>query len=34
VRLKQVDIIATNGVVHAIDAVIMPKNWQLHAAAA
>jgi uncharacterized surface protein with fasciclin (FAS1) repeats len=34
VRLKQVDMIATNGVVHAIDAIIMPKNWQLHAAAA
>jgi uncharacterized surface protein with fasciclin (FAS1) repeats len=34
VRLKQVDMIATNGVVHSIDAVIMPKNWQLHAAAA
>jgi uncharacterized surface protein with fasciclin (FAS1) repeats len=32
--VKQVDIAATNGVVHAIDAVIMPKNWQLLAAAA
>ncbi len=34
VRLKQVDLIATNGVIHMIDAVIMPKNWQLLAAAA
>jgi uncharacterized surface protein with fasciclin (FAS1) repeats len=34
VRLKQADIIATNGVIHMIDAVIMPKNWQLLAAAA
>jgi uncharacterized surface protein with fasciclin (FAS1) repeats len=29
-----VDIVATNGIVHAIDAVILPKNWQLLAAAA
>jgi uncharacterized surface protein with fasciclin (FAS1) repeats len=34
VRLKQVDLIATNGVIHMIDAVIMPKNWQLLATAA
>jgi len=34
VRIKQADIIATNGVIHMIDAVIMPKNWQLLAAAA
>jgi uncharacterized surface protein with fasciclin (FAS1) repeats len=34
VRVKQADIIATNGVIHMIDAVIMPKNWQLLAAAA
>ncbi len=33
-HVKQADIAATNGVVHAIDAVIMPKNWQLLAAAA
>jgi len=33
-RVKQADIAATNGVVHVIDAVIMPKNWQLLAAAA
>lgn len=33
-RVKQADIAATNGVIHAIDAVIMPKNWQLLAAAA
>jgi uncharacterized surface protein with fasciclin (FAS1) repeats len=34
VRVKQADRIATNGVVHMIDAVILPKNWQLLAAAA
>jgi uncharacterized surface protein with fasciclin (FAS1) repeats len=34
VRVKQADIIATNGVIHMIDAVIMPKNWQSLAAAA
>jgi uncharacterized surface protein with fasciclin (FAS1) repeats len=34
VRLKQTDLVATNGVIHMIDAVIMPKNWQLLAAAA
>jgi uncharacterized surface protein with fasciclin (FAS1) repeats len=32
--VKQADIVATNGVVPVIDAVIMPKNWQLLAAAA
>src|ERR1700683_5364284 len=31
---KQADIAATNGVLHAIDTVIMPRNWQLLAAAA
>ena len=34
VRLKQADLIATNGVIHMIDVVIMPKHWQLLAAAA
>jgi uncharacterized surface protein with fasciclin (FAS1) repeats len=34
IRVKQADIIATNGVIHMIDAVIMPKNWQLLAVAA
>ena len=33
-RVKQADIVATNGVIHVIDAVIMPKHWQLLAAAA
>jgi uncharacterized surface protein with fasciclin (FAS1) repeats len=33
-HVKQADMAATNGVLHAIDAVIMPKNWQLLAAAA
>ena len=33
-RVVQADIAATNGVVHTIDAVILPKNWQLLAAAA
>jgi uncharacterized surface protein with fasciclin (FAS1) repeats len=32
--VKQADIVATNGVIHVIDAVIMPKHWQLLAAAA
>ena len=34
VPLKQADTIATNGVIHMIEAVIMPKHWQLLAAAA
>jgi uncharacterized surface protein with fasciclin (FAS1) repeats len=34
VRVKQADMIATNGVVHMIDSVIMPKHWQLLATAA
>jgi uncharacterized surface protein with fasciclin (FAS1) repeats len=34
VPVKQADIIATNGVIHMIDAVIMPKHWRLLAAAA
>ena len=33
-RVTQADILATNGIVHAIDAVILPRNWQLLAAAA
>src|ERR1700730_11403142 len=34
VRITQADLVATNGVVHAIDEVILPKNWRLLAAAA
>jgi uncharacterized surface protein with fasciclin (FAS1) repeats len=33
-HVKRTDVVATNGVVHEIDAVIMPRNWQLLAAAA
>ena len=33
-RITQADIAATNGIVHAIDTVILPKNWQLLAVAA
>ena len=33
-HVKRADRVATNGVIHSIDAVIMPKNWQLLAAAA
>ena len=33
-RVTKADIVATNGVVHAIDAVILPKSWELLAAAA
>ena len=33
-HVRREDLVATNGVIHAIDAVIMPKNWQLLAAAA
>jgi uncharacterized surface protein with fasciclin (FAS1) repeats len=32
--VRQRDIVASNGVIHSIDAVIMPKNWQLLAVAA
>jgi uncharacterized surface protein with fasciclin (FAS1) repeats len=32
-RVTAADTVATNGIVHAIDAVILPKNWQLAAAA-
>jgi uncharacterized surface protein with fasciclin (FAS1) repeats len=28
-RITQRDVVATNGIIHAIDAVILPKNWQL-----
>jgi uncharacterized surface protein with fasciclin (FAS1) repeats len=33
-RVTKADIVATNGIVHAIDTVILPKNWRLLAAAA
>ena len=33
-RVTKADIVATNGMVHAIDALILPKNWRLLAAAA
>ena len=33
-RITQRDLVATNGIIHAIDAVILPKNWQLSALAA
>jgi uncharacterized surface protein with fasciclin (FAS1) repeats len=33
-RVTQADVIATNGVIHVIDAVIVPKHLQLLAAAA
>jgi len=33
-RITKADVVATNGVVHAIDAVILPKDWTLLAAAA
>jgi uncharacterized surface protein with fasciclin (FAS1) repeats len=33
-HVKRADLVATNGVIHAIDTVIMPKNWQLLADAA
>ena len=33
-RVTKADTVATNGIVHAIDAVILPKNWRLLAAAA
>jgi uncharacterized surface protein with fasciclin (FAS1) repeats len=32
-HITHADIAATNGVVHTIDAIILPKNWQLPAAA-
>jgi len=33
-RVTQADIVATNGIIHGIDAVILPKSWQLLAVAA
>lgn len=33
-RVTRADIVATNGVIHAIDAVILPRHLQLLAAAA
>jgi uncharacterized surface protein with fasciclin (FAS1) repeats len=33
-HVRQRDITASNGVIHVIDAVVMPRNWQLLAAAA
>ena len=33
-RVTRADIAATNGIVHAIDTVILPRNWQLLAVAA
>jgi uncharacterized surface protein with fasciclin (FAS1) repeats len=33
-RITKADVAATNGIVHAIDAVILPKDWTLLAAAA
>lgn len=32
--VTKAELVATNGIVHAIDKVILPKNWQLLAAAA
>jgi uncharacterized surface protein with fasciclin (FAS1) repeats len=33
-HIRRADLVATNGVIHAIDTVIMPKDWHLSAAAA
>jgi uncharacterized surface protein with fasciclin (FAS1) repeats len=33
-RVTDADLVATNGIVHIIDSVILPKNWQLLAVAA
>ena len=33
-KVVQADVEATNGVIHVIDAVIVPKHWKLFAAAA
>jgi uncharacterized surface protein with fasciclin (FAS1) repeats len=32
-RVVQADLAASNGIIHAIDAVILPKGWLLTAAA-
>ena len=28
-RVTRRDVVATNGIIHGIDAIILPKNWQL-----
>jgi uncharacterized surface protein with fasciclin (FAS1) repeats len=33
-RVTHADMVATNGIVHGIDAVILPRDWQLLAVAA
>jgi uncharacterized surface protein with fasciclin (FAS1) repeats len=33
-NVERSDIAATNGVIHVIDAVILPKHWRLPTAAA
>jgi uncharacterized surface protein with fasciclin (FAS1) repeats len=32
-RVVKADLVASNGIIHAIDAVLLPENWQLAAAA-
>jgi uncharacterized surface protein with fasciclin (FAS1) repeats len=32
-RVVTADLVASNGIIHAIDAVLLPENWQLAAAA-
>ena len=32
-RVVKADLVASNGIIHAIDAVLLPRNWQLAAAA-
>ena len=32
-RIVKADLVASNGIIHAIDAVLLPENWQLAAAA-
>ena len=32
-RVVTADLVASNGIIHAIDAVLLPVNWQLAAAA-
>jgi uncharacterized surface protein with fasciclin (FAS1) repeats len=31
-RVVEADLVASNGIIHAIDAVLVPGNWQLAAA--